>query len=242
MLKNERQEHILRLLQEKKFCTVNELSRTLYVSPMTVRRDLSILEEQEKIVRSHGGASIPQHINRTVPLEIRENINLSVKSQLARRAAAQIRMGDTIFLDASSTTLQIVDYLHPDQKLTVITNSLRAMDKLQQRHIRSYCTGGGLIDNSYGLAGPIAENTIRGLYADLMFFSSQGITEDGEITDFSESETALRRIMLHRAKRAIYLFDESKLGQKYLFHICHVEQLDQVITNADIRFDHPSPL
>ena len=87
MLKTERQRKILDLITQRKHCTVKFLAETLFVSPITVRRDLDTLEGEGLVTRCYGGVSVPRHLNREVPLEVRENSNTGVKGALARRAA-----------------------------------------------------------------------------------------------------------------------------------------------------------
>lgn len=237
MIKTERQNKILEIVTDKKFCTVSYLAKALYVSPITVRRDLNVLESAGLVKRCYGGVSLYQHLNREVPLEVRENSNTSVKATLGKRAAELIKTGDTVFIDASSTVLHVIDFMTQDMNLTVITNSVTALDRLKERHIRCYSTGGMLLENSNALVGSIAEKCISGMYADIMFFSTQGITDTGDITDYSESETQLRRIMLEHSKKSVYIFDSSKLGKRYLFGLCSYENIDHIITDANIDFE-----
>jgi DeoR/GlpR family transcriptional regulator of sugar metabolism len=87
-----------------------------------------------------------------------------------------------------------------------------------------------LLENSHALVGGIAEDTVKALYADICFFSSQGIDENGVITDFSEDETRLRKCMIQNSKRSVFLYDRSKFGKRFLFKVCSVEDIDQVVT------------
>ena len=236
MLTTERQNQILEMIRTKKYCTVDFLAKHFYVAPITIRRDLSCLEAAGLIKRCHGGASLTEHQNREVPYDFRARTNSAVKAELGKRAAALLKDGDTVFMDASSTVRHIVDYLSPEQNLTIITNSMKVIEKLTEKHIRCYLTGGMLLENSFALVGKIAEQTLAELYADICFFSSQGITEDGVITDFSEAETGLRHLMIKNAKRRVFLFDDSKLGKRFLFKVCDAAAVDDFITNADVEF------
>jgi len=234
MFKNERQDQIMKYLQEKQFCTVNFLARSLYVAPITIRRDLAELEQAGFLLRRHGGATIPSYQNQVIPYELRAQTNPSVKAALAKRAAALLKDGDTVFMDASTTVRHIIDYLTPEQNLTVITNSIKALERLREKHIRCYLTGGMLLENSYALIGNIAERTVSELYVDICFISTQGITRDWMITDFSEEETRLRQKMLEHAKRRVYIFDSSKIGKQYLFKVCDREDIHDFITDGDM--------
>jgi DeoR family fructose operon transcriptional repressor len=119
-----------------------------------------------------------------------------------------IKTGDVIFLDASSTVSHIVKHLSAEQNLTVITNSMFVAERLKENHIRCYLTGGMLVENSYAMVGHMAENTVADLYANICFFSAQGIDEDGVISDQSESESSLSRVMIQNAKKQYFLFEK----------------------------------
>lgn len=231
MLKKERQENILSLLHAKQFCSVKQLADGLFVAPITIRRDLAEMETAGLLKRCHGGASVMDFPNREVPFELRSRENAMEKARIARKAAQLINHGDTVFLDASTTVSHMADHISAEMDLTIITNSIRVLEKLKGRGIRCYLTGGMLLENSFALVGRIAEDTVSSLFADICFFSSQGITEDGVITDFSEDETRLRRCMITNAKRSVFLYDHSKLGQRFLFKVCNVDSLDRVITD-----------
>lgn len=232
MFKSERQAHILQILEEKRFCTVKFLANHLYVAPITVRRDLKEMENAGLLKRSHGGAAIQDHKNREVPFEIRDRENAEAKNRIAKHAAGLLQDGNTVFMDASSTVGHLTDYLEPEQNLTIITNSIRVMDKLKGKKIRCYLTGGMLLENSHALVGTLAESAISSLYADICFFSSQGISEDGVVTDFSEDETRLRKCMIAHAKKSVFLFDKSKLGKKFMFRVCHTDEIFQTISDT----------
>ena len=236
MLTSERQDKILELIQANKYCSVEFLAKQFFVAPITIRRDLTSLETAGLIKRCHGGASIPESQNREIPYDLRVRTNSSVKAELGKRAAALIKDGDTIFMDASTTVRHIVDYLSPEQNLTIITNSMKVMEKLTEKHIRCYLTGGMLLENSYALIGRIAEMNVSNLYADICFFSSQGITEEGIITDFSEAETRLRCLMLEHSRRKVFLFDDSKHGQQFMFKVCTISDVDDFISNIAPTF------
>ena len=229
MLKIERQESILAEIEKKQFCSVEALAKQLFVAPVTVRRDLAELETAGRIKRCRGGATIPDHGNRNVPFIVRDKENALAKIRIAQKAAQLIEEGDTIFLDASSTVAHMTDFIRPEQNLTVITNSTLILEKLKGRSIRCYLTGGALVENSHALVGKLAEEAVSSLYADILFFSSQAISEDGVITDFSENETRLRKLMLKHAKKGVFLYDRSKLGKCSLFQVCHADELFQVI-------------
>lgn len=237
MLKKERQNNILEIIKERKYCTVNFLSKELFVAPITVRRDLTEMESAGLITRCYGGATVPEYENREVPFEIRNKSNFSVKEKLAEKASKLIRHGDVVFLDASSTVSHITEYLSSEQNLTVITNSALVAEKLKKKHIRCYLTGGMAVENSQAMVGSIAEQTISVLYANVCFFSAQGIDENGIISDQSEAESSLRRLMIKNSEKQYFLFDGSKYNKRFAFKICSAKDISDIITDlSDITF------
>ena len=161
-----------------------------------------------------------------------------VKEELAKKAVKFINAGDVVFLDASSTVSYIVEYLSHEQNLTVVTNSTLVAEKLKHKHIRCYLTGGKLVENSQALVGSIAERSLSGIYANVCFFSAQGIDENGIISDQSEAESSLRRLLIKNSKKRYFLFDSSKYNKRLAFKICSTEDINGVITDLkDVIFD-----
>ena len=116
---------------------------------------------------------------------------------------------------------------------------MQALSIATQKHIKAYSTGGKVVDNSFALTGAIAMRAVQSMYANLMFFSSNGISQDGHITDQSESETELRKAMLANSDKQYFLCDSSKLGKSFLFHVCHASELDDVICDQPFSFSSP---
>lgn len=237
MIKNERLDMIIKILEERKHCTVNFLANKLYVTPITVRRDIKILEEQGLVNKCYGGVSLVMHTNREVPIAVREACNSDSKTVIAAKASKLITRGSIVFLDASSTAAHIVDFLTPEHGVTVITNSIKTLTQLAQKRITAYGTGGKLLHNSLAFAGAKAESMISTMHADFMFFSSQGITTDGNISDFSEAETQLRQVMMSRADKCYFLCDNSKIGKQFLFQVCNIADIDGVFCDKIIEFN-----
>lgn len=235
MFKAERQDEILRILKEKQHTTVELLAQELFASPATVRRDIQTLEKEGLVHKTYGGVSlVDSSRQRAEPFELRQQDNTGVKTVLARRAAAMVHDGDTIILDSSSTVLEMVPFLAAMENLTIITNSLKVTERLHRRHLRVYCTGGQCTDDAITLGGSIAETTLRGFNADLLFFSSRGISPRGMICDSSDINSQTRRVMLRQAARPVMLCDSSKLNRSYLFNLCHVSEVDTVLCDQPL--------
>lgn len=230
MLINERKERLLSLLVENGTMTTSALASELYVSEATIRRDLKELERLGQVNRVHGGAEPLQLSERQIPLTKRENQNELAKQNIAAKAVKLIHDGNTIFLDASSTVRRIVPLLGAFSGLTVVTNSPKTVLELADMGIRTISTGGILLNQSIAFVGRNAEQVIRSINADIMFFSCRGVSDDGDLCDSSLDETSIRREMLLRAKVKCLCCDSRKFGNKYPFNICRIEDIDHIIT------------
>lgn len=212
MLKEERYDKILEIIEEENYITAHALSKRLYVSLPTIRRDLSELQRRNLILRSHGGARKISGEHILMPLDFRKTQNHIAKRNLCKKAVKMINDNDIVFIDASTTALQIVDFLEPKKPITVVTNSIPLSIALGRKGIKSYCTGGELQESSLGYAGSYAEDFVRNFNFDIMFFSCSGVNDRGMIVDVSLTETQLRKTVLKVSKRAVFLCDESKFG------------------------------
>lgn len=225
----ERQEQIMKLLEKRKSISVTNLAQLLYVSQPTIRRDLTILEEQGKVQRTHGGVVLRTVSDAEIPLMFREDQNNTSKKMIAKKAAKHIHNGDVIFLDASSTASYLIPHLEKYTDIIVVTNSPKTSIRLGEKGIKNYCTGGLLLKHSIAYVGSETEKFISNINADLFFFSSRGYTENGMITDSSEPEVMVKKAMLKNAEKSFYLCDTSKKNKKYAFNICATKDIADII-------------
>ena len=237
MLKEERLLKICEILGKEKFATVEKLSEALYFSRPTIRRDLALLEKEGRIKRSHGGAMIKADSDTDIPISYRSGKKHREKSRMCREAVKLICENSIIFIDGSTTAQSIAHYLSENMNLTVVTNSIAVADILSGKKIRTYCTGGKLIPESKAFAGFGAEEFVRGFMADIMFFSSSAFSDDGVISDWSESETSLRKVMLKNSKLKVFMCDETKFGKTSAFVLSDTDKVDFIITDADLPDD-----
>lgn len=234
MLKMERQEELLRLLADGHVVTVRRLAKQMFTSEATVRRDLKRLEEMNLVRRTYGGAVLLQYANRTIPIDMRRHDHRGEKTAAARLAAACVKDGDVLFMDGSSTVAEMARFLQPQHRLTVITYSLRLAEMLRERQTSVYLLGGQLLAEDSVCTGEFAIRMARQFHADKLFFSCAGITENGEITDYSESETALRRVLIEQSRARYFVCDEYKLNKTFCFHVCNTDILNGIFCGTPL--------
>lgn len=237
MIRYERQKNILDVLEQKSPSSVKEIAKTVFASESSVRRDIAAMEEKGLVKRIYGGVLLTERKNAIVPLELRDGEHASAKDAVAKRAAEEVFDGATVFLDASSTVRRMVKYLKKYKDLKIITNNLRICQDTEGLDGTVYCTGGAYDPKNRAFHGPAAERFAESVYADFFFFSSQGISLTGEISDASEPETALRRKMLQNAKKKFFLCDESKIGQKNLFLLCRKDEIDDIFCDCPLPWE-----
>lgn len=234
MITFERKIEILNYLNQHNCATFKELAAAVFTSESSVRRDVKKLEAEGLVKQAYGGVAIASYINGIVPLKLREKENSVVKDRLARTAAQYIFDGATILMDGSSTVRRIIGHIAPYKNLKIITNNHLIFSDLELNNACVYSTGGRYDKQNRIFLGSAAEEFVRNITADILFFSSQAISTTGEITDISEEETALRKVMLSRAKTKIFLCDSSKVGLEKTFKVCTKEDIDHIICDQKL--------
>jgi DeoR family fructose operon transcriptional repressor len=240
MLKEERYDKILALLEQEQYISAQKLSQQLFVSLPTIRRDLAELQRRNQIVRSHGGAKKVQGEHTVAPLNFRRTVNAAPKRALCRAAAELVAEGDIIFIDSSTTTLQMADFLGEKKGITVITNGIPLATALVKKGIKTYCTGGEIFENSLAHFGSFAEDFIRRFNIDILFFSCHGVNEKGMLTDPSLPETQIRRTAIQQSKKTVFLCDETKFSLSTPYNLVSIDTLDCVITDTEKVYDYLS--
>jgi DeoR/GlpR family transcriptional regulator of sugar metabolism len=234
MLKEPRYDVIMELLKKEKSMTVEQLSRALYVSLPTIRRDLSEMQRHGLVIRIRGGAMSVDEDRLGIPVDLRNAIHSKEKQRLAQCAASLVKSGDVLFIDASTTALHIIDHLTKYENIRVITNSIQAVALLRKYNIATYCTGGLLIEHSLAFGGPYVQDMISNFNIDICFFSSFGISEKGWIVDYSELETQMRKVVLNHATKRVFLCDQSKFLKNSVYNLTKLSDVDYIITDAPL--------
>ena len=241
MLKEERYDQILALLEQEQYISAQKLSQMLFVSLPTVRRDLAELQRRNQVVRSHGGAKKVQGEHTVAPLNFRRTVNAPSKRALCRAAAELVEDNQIIFIDSSTTTLQMADFLGEKKGITVITNGIPLATALVKKGIKTYCTGGEIFENSLAHFGSFAEDFIRRFNIDTLFFSCHGVSEQGQLTDPSLPETQIRKVAIQQSKRTVFLCDESKFSLSTPYNLVSIRTLDCIITDTEAVYDYVTP-
>jgi DeoR/GlpR family transcriptional regulator of sugar metabolism len=219
-------------LQTQTRVTVEQLARALKVSPVTVRADLAELERRGRLVRIHGGAMAATKAAHELNFEHRAQIQHTAKHAIGKYAASLVRDGDSIFLDASTTALELARQVSDRRELTVITNSLRSAQELATfPNITVIMPGGIVRREAFSLVGRWSADLIQEFNISRAFMGARGFTLQEGLTDVNPDEVALKRAIVQVAKQVVALMDHSKWNQVALASFCSVEQLTTIITD-----------
>lgn len=224
----ERQNEILRVLHEKKYMSVEELSENLNVSKVTIRSDLSALEQKGELSRTHGGAMISEVAPRLVSLSLMENS--SEKELIGKASAEMIQDNSVVILDSGSTTVRIAEALH-GRSLTVVTNSLLVSDVLKaESNIELLMLGGTLRRNILGFTGPVTKLALSQIHADIYFLGGGGFTENS-IYCSNLLEAEVKQTMMKSADIVCFVADSSKKDRSLFGLVTSWEEIDYFITD-----------
>jgi DeoR/GlpR family transcriptional regulator of sugar metabolism len=228
---------IVDLLRETGSVKVSQVEERFGVSSMTIRRDLSILEREGVARRTHGGAVLggaPEL--HPEPFSRRVHHSREAKLALAAEAVKGIAPGETVFLDASSTSYFVArQILEADIGVTLLTNSVPIM-ALIARHgggqVELIGIGGTFQRITRCYIGPHAVQSVGGLFADRLYLSCRGVTADGVITDAGPLEAEVKRAMIRQAGFSTLLIDRSKLSVRGLSSIGSLSDMDAVVAHG----------
>src|SRR5208337_4428503 len=232
VLNEERRRAILELVNRDGRVLVPELARRFHTSQVTIRKDLEVLHNLRQLHRTHGGALLARDRALDDPsLREKEPLHRKEKLRIAEAAAHMVNDGQVIILDSGSTTTAIARALRSFQNLTIITNAVNIAAELAGTAIEVILTGGTLRKNSFSLVGPIAEETLRHLSADLLFLGVDGFDVHYGLSTPNLLEAEVNRVMAEVAKKSVAVCDASKFGRRSLSLIAPPSALQEVITD-----------
>ncbi|WP_368299546.1 DeoR/GlpR family DNA-binding transcription regulator [Kluyvera sichuanensis] len=235
----ERRNKIVDMVNTQGSVLVLDLSNLFGISEVTIRADLRLLEEKGLLTRFHGGAARPgsnlaETENQEVMLEDRYQLASDPKKRIAKAAAALIKEGMTVILDSGSTTLLIAEELVNMNNITVITNSLPAAFALSDnKDITLVVCGGTVRHKTHSMHGTIAERSLQGICADLMFVGADGIDATHGITTFNEGYS-ISSVMAAAAHKVIAVLDATKFNRRGFNQVLPMEKIHCVMTDSEI--------
>ncbi|MFC4322183.1 DeoR/GlpR family DNA-binding transcription regulator [Litchfieldia salsa] len=229
MLTPERHRIILDVLAQNEVAKIQDFVDATSSSESTIRRDLSQLEEEGKLKRVHGGASLLLQKRSEPSYTEKSTKNHAEKERIAKYAASLIRNGDCIYLDAGTTTNKMIPYIG-SMEVTVVTNGVMLLDALLEHNIESYLIGGLIKNKTKALIGSGALEGLRRYRFDKCFLGINGIHPDYGFTTPDPEEAAVKRLALQLSQSRFVLADDSKFNEITFAKISDIDKAI-IITN-----------
>lgn len=246
LLAEQRRALILDEVRRRGGVRVNELTRRLNVSDMTIRRDLDALARQGVIEKVHGGAVPVVEASTHEPgFEAKSALEPSAKEDIARTAAAMAQPGSAIALSGGTTTYVLARHLLDVPDLTVVTNSVRVADVFHDSQrpesgraarpgTATVVLTGGVRTPSDSLVGPVADRAIDSLHFDLLFLGVHGISAEAGLSTPNLAEAETNRRFVRSARRVVVVADHTKWGTVGLSSFATLDEVDAFVTDAGL--------
>ncbi|MFB9865387.1 DeoR/GlpR family DNA-binding transcription regulator [Rufibacter immobilis] len=232
----ERHQLILQRLQENGKVGIQELSDLMKVTGVTIRKDLKLLEDKNLLFRTQGGASITNPYTIERPINEKEFMRADEKQRIAKAALELIGQHDSIIIGSGTTVFQLARCLYPSKHLTVITPAVRVTLELCARpNVEVLQLGGVIRQNSSSVAGVYAEGILEDISCGTLFLGVDGIDPDFGFSITNLAETSLNQKMIESAQTIAVLADSSKFGRRGLGRVCHLEQVQYVVTDSGVQ-------
>lgn len=232
----DRREALVQALNSSGYVEIRTLPGLLGVSLATVRRDLDQLEAEGLAIRTHGGAMLAtSSTSLELPLSAKQAQMVEAKREIARAAVDLIRPGETVLLDAGSTTWQIAAAMIGHKNATVVSNDLQVLLKLaSDPDIAVIDTGGILRQPVFTLYGPPTEAFLAGLHVDWTFLGADAIHPEAGVTNVNLVEVPIKRAMVAAGRRTVVVADHTKFGKTAFASVCSLSAVEAVLTDSAV--------
>jgi DeoR/GlpR family transcriptional regulator of sugar metabolism len=233
----DRRAQIVELVSRSEHVDVSVLAQRFGVSDTSIRRDLAILESQNRLRRVHGGAVAPYSADRETIVGIKMREHQDEKRRIARTAVGLIGQGNVVLLDSGTTVAQVPAqlpaHLRMPGALTAVTHSLLVVQQMASREGGDLiCLGGLFLPDYQAFVGPQTVAGLKGFFADVVFLGCDGLSPEAGITTPHVLIAEVGATMAARARRVVALADSSKLGRSGFTTILPLAEVDILITDS----------
>lgn len=229
MLTPERHQIILEMLKNSHTVKLKDIARKTGASESTIRRDLDQLEQQGELRRVHGGASLKNPASEEPSMGEKATKFHQEKITIAAYAASLVNKGDSIFIDAGSTTYEMLPFLR-DKDIVVVTNGLNHLDVLSDHQIKTYVLGGYVKHRTRAVVGTGALQTLQKYRFDKCFIGTNGISIDSGFTTPDPEEASIKGTTLELSQQRFVLADHTKFEEISFMKFADLKDAE-IITN-----------
>lgn len=234
----DRRNKIIEIVSRKGFVKVKDLSKELDVTPVTIRKDLSFLEDQNYIYRAHGSAMPARTPVRDISIKNKKVINSHLKENIGKAAAKLVKENDSIIIASGSTMTIFAENLNPQEHINVVSPSVNiSMILGEYDNVTIMQLGGILYGNSLSVRGEDAARSLNNIVCDKVFFGVDGFDIEYGFTCATIEEAELTQHMIKTSAKTIVLADSTKLGRRGFGRICPVEDIDILITDDGLPLE-----
>lgn len=241
----ERRALILQLLEQKQEVQVTELSRETGISEVTIRKDLTILQNRHLLLRTRGGAMHKpvENNNEETAIDRKRMFNIKDKERIGEEAVKMIKDGDFIMLDSGTTTLEVARHLDRFHHLRILTNAMNiATELMAYKRFDVVLLGGNVRVNSHSMVGPLALSVLRNFRGYKLFLGVDSFSLENGVSTPDLEEALLNQIMIQQAGKVIAVFDSSKFNKRSYVHVADVKELNCIVTDRAIPVGMPAKL
>ncbi|MFC6464673.1 DeoR/GlpR family DNA-binding transcription regulator [Marinilactibacillus sp. GCM10026970] len=229
MLTDERHAYIIRQINQKNTVTVQELVDSLNHSESTIRRDLSQLESVGKLIRIHGGAKRRVAISTEDTMEEKTVKNVHGKQLIAKKAADIVQDNEVIYLDAGTTTHEMIPFLK-NKEITVVTNGVPHASLLTDLKIETILLGGRIKQNTKAIIGTLAQEQMKNYRFSRAFLGMNSIDKEVGYTTPDLEEASMKKVAISQTDEAYVLVDESKFNKVSFVKVSDIEDCTIITT------------
>lgn len=231
----ERHQVIINKLQQEGYVAVVDLCKELKVSPVTIRKDLKLLEKKGLLFKTHGGATQQNPYTVDRPVNEKEKIQSIEKLKIANVAAQLVHDNDSIIIASGTTVQALAKAIHVKGNLIVVTAALNvALELIKEDNVEIIQLGGVLRKSSTSVTGNYAKEALKDFFCSKLFLGVDGIDLEFGLTTTNSMEAQINREMIKVSQKTIVLADSTKFGKKGFGKICGFEDIDQIITDSGI--------
>ena len=232
-----RQLSILSHLKDNGRATVDDLAELFQTTPQTIRKDLTALEEDNQIIRFHGGASLVAG-SEYLGVDVRSEIAREQKDIIGRAVAQLVPNNSVLLINAGTTTAASMPYFSNHLGLKVVTDSVYMADGLRSHVGLEVMIPAGIVRSSDGVVlGESAVEFIRQFRADLAIIGAAAISKDGSLLDYDLREAAVTKAIIESSRSVILAADSKKFGQSAPIKFAHINQIGTVVTDGGAQND-----
>lgn len=227
MLAEERISRIVDIIKSKGTVRVDELARAFDVSLMTVRRDLEKLKNEGILERCHGGAIL----KREVSYKEKQTLQIDEKKRIAQRCANLVRKGDTVFLDAGTTTYEIAKLISSIPSIAIITNDIEIARYLLETNVQLMLCGGTVQKSTGSMVGDFAIQMMQDIRTEVAFIGAASIDNEFNVLTPTSNKAVFKRTVCKYANHSYLVVDSTKFGKQALLKVNHLSDYTGVVTD-----------